>query len=184
MDPALQELIEGEADEEIEAIIRLEPGRPPPPHVRIIAQFGEIATCRLPRRRIAAAWADSGVISLKAARVFGVDPDPIAAEGPLDVETHVEPQPGDTRRPAWLPETGRGVVVGVIDWGFDFAHPNFRNPDGSTRALALWDQSAPGPGPLPYGYGRVFQREEINRALRADDPYTTLGYHPASGDPT
>lgn len=184
MDPALQELIEGGADDDIEAIIRLEPGHPPPPHVRIVARFGDIATCRLPRRRIAAAWADDAVISLKAARPFGLDPDPIAdTESPAPENDNIA-QPGDARRPAWLPETGRGVVVGVIDWGFDFAHPNFRNPDGSTRALAIWDQSPLGQGPQPYGYGRVFRREDINRALAAEDPYLSLGYHPASGDPT
>lgn len=37
---------------------------------------------------------------------------------------------------------GRGVIVGIIDYGFDFAHPNFINPEGTTRLLALWDQNA------------------------------------------
>ena len=46
----------------------------------------------------------------------------------------------DERRPPSESATGRGVVVGVVDWGFDFAHPDFRNPDGSSRILALWDQ--------------------------------------------
>jgi hypothetical protein len=29
--------------------------------------------------------------------------------------------------------TGAGVVFGLIDWGFDFAHPHFRRANGETR---------------------------------------------------
>jgi subtilisin family serine protease len=181
MDPGLRELIEGEAGDEVEAIVRLGPSAPPPPRMRIVARFGEVATCRLPRGRIAAAWADDAVVSLKAARPFGVDPDPLPVESEVEVTGH---DPSDQRRPEGLPETGRGVLVGVIDWGFDFAHPNFRRADGSTRALAFWDQTADGPGPEPYGYGRVYSSAEIDSALRTDEPYRALGYHPATGDPT
>lgn len=36
---------------------------------------------------------------------------------------------------------GEGVIVGVIDSGFDVYHGAFRNPDGSSRILSLWDQT-------------------------------------------
>lgn len=39
--------------------------------------------------------------------------------------------------------TGKGVIVGCIDSGIDYSHPDFRNPDGTTRILALWDQTIP-----------------------------------------
>lgn len=51
--------------------------------------------------------------------------------------------------------TGRGVLVAVLDSGIDYFHEDFRNEDGTTRILALWDQVL----------GRVFTREEINAAL-------------------
>ena len=39
------------------------------------------------------------------------------------------------------PFTGTGVVVGVVDIGFDLTHPNFYSQDGSRyRIKALWDQ--------------------------------------------
>lgn len=177
MDPALRELLKGDGDDEVPAIVRLAPGAPPPPGVRLVATLGDVATCRLPRARIAEVWSHDSVVSLKAARPFGVDPHELA-----EVEEEPLAEPSDRRRPEGLEPTGRGVVVAAVDWGFDFAHPNFRNQDGSTRALALWDQTASGPSPEPYGYGRVFTRGDIDQALRADQPYVALGYHPASGD--
>ena len=42
---------------------------------------------------------------------------------------------------------GKGVLVGIVDSGIDFFHPDFRNPDGSTRLVELWDQTVPGMPP-------------------------------------
>ena len=42
---------------------------------------------------------------------------------------------------------GAGVVVGVIDSGIDIFHQCFRNPDGTTRVLGIWDQTLPVPLP-------------------------------------
>jgi outer membrane protein OmpA-like peptidoglycan-associated protein len=87
-----------------------------------------------------------------------------------------------TNRP--LPVTGRGCIVAALDFGLDFAHPNFLNPDGTTRLVAFWHQGATYDASHPnrFGYGRVYSREEINAALRASDPYQALGYHPAISD--
>jgi len=51
--------------------------------------------------------------------------------------------------------TGRGVIVAVIDSGIDYSHPDFRNEDGTTRILELWDQTL----------DTVFVAEDMNRAL-------------------
>lgn len=37
---------------------------------------------------------------------------------------------------------GTGILVAVIDSGVDYFHPDFRNADGTTRILSIWDQSA------------------------------------------
>lgn len=70
----------------------------------------------------------------------------------------------------YLPDydlTGEGVIVAIIDSGIDYAHPDFRNEDGSTRLLALWDQTARG-GTPPDGYynGVEYLAEELNQALQ------------------
>ena len=39
--------------------------------------------------------------------------------------------------------TGKGVLVGIVDSGVDYRHPDFRKEDGGSRILKLWDQSAP-----------------------------------------
>ena len=43
--------------------------------------------------------------------------------------------------------TGEGVLIGIVDSGIDIFHPDFRNPDGTTRIAALWDQTAVGEPP-------------------------------------
>ena len=61
--------------------------------------------------------------------------------------------------------TGRGVLTGIVDSGIDLAHPDFRNEDGTTRVLALWDQTIPGNPPSGYSRGSEYTAEEINRIL-------------------
>lgn len=61
--------------------------------------------------------------------------------------------------------SGRGVLVGIVDSGIDFENPDFRNEDGTTRIVSLWDQSISGRPPSGYAVGSEFTREEINAAL-------------------
>lgn len=50
------------------------------------------------------------------------------------------------------PYTGAGVVVGVMDVGFDLTHPTFRYADGGGYKIArLWDQLASGDGQMYVG---------------------------------
>ncbi len=65
--------------------------------------------------------------------------------------------------------TGRGVMVAVLDSGIDYTLPHFRNADGSTRILALWDQGQPPseayPPPGGFAMGRLYSESDINAAL-------------------
>lgn len=66
---------------------------------------------------------------------------------------------------------GEGVMIGIIDTGIDYQNPVFRNPDGSTRIAAIWDQTIQG-GEAPEGflYGSEYDREQINEALNSENP--------------
>lgn len=81
--------------------------------------------------------------------------------------------------------TGEGVIVGIIDTGIDYRNPVFRNPDGSTRILAIWDQTI-NDGPLPgvFSYGSEYRREQINEALQSPDPYAVVPSRDTEGHGT
>lgn len=62
---------------------------------------------------------------------------------------------------------GQGILIAVIDSGIDYANNDFRNPDGSTRIAALWDQTIQGSPPPGYVIGTEYSAEQINEALQA-----------------
>ncbi|MFH1049482.1 MAG: S8/S53 family peptidase [bacterium] len=49
---------------------------------------------------------------------------------------------------------GTGVIVGILDGGFDYTHINFLRQDGSEyRILRVWNQSLIGTAPAGFSYG-------------------------------
>ncbi|MDY8022019.1 S8 family peptidase [Paenibacillus polymyxa] len=69
---------------------------------------------------------------------------------------------------------GKGVIVGIIDYGCDFTHHNFINPDGTSRILSYWDQTAIASRDTAFGYGQLFTQEQLSNALKTQDPFATL----------
>jgi len=62
---------------------------------------------------------------------------------------------------------GTNVIVGIIDTGISIENPEFKNPDGTTRILNIWDQTIVGTPPFNYKIGTEYSREQINQALKA-----------------
>lgn len=60
---------------------------------------------------------------------------------------------------------GQGIIIAVIDSGIDYSHLDFRNEDGTTRILDLWDQTIDGNPPAGYNQGTLYTRDKINEAL-------------------
>ncbi len=74
------------------------------------------------------------------------------------------------RRQPYLNLTGRGVIFGIADTSIDYTHPVFRYGDGSSRILAIWDQTAEGNGSSLVPFGRLYSQEQINEALQSENP--------------
>lgn len=87
------------------------------------------------------------------------DPTPLLRSGIIQVQG--EP----------LNLTGRGVVIGFLDTGIRYEEEVFRNQDGSSRILGIWDQNID-TGPTPEGllYGTEYKKEIIDAALSSDNP--------------
>ncbi|MFM7310167.1 MAG: S8 family serine peptidase [Flavobacteriales bacterium] len=68
----------------------------------------------------------------------------------------------DSVQMGWgLPQafTGKDVIIGVTDWGFDYTHPMFYDTlQQETRVLAAWDQyRSAGDAPAGFNYGVEFE---------------------------
>lgn len=66
---------------------------------------------------------------------------------------------------------GKGVIIGFIDTGIRYQLDVFRDEEGNSRIVSIWDQTIQdGEPPEGFLYGTEYTREEINRALRSDTP--------------
>ena len=81
--------------------------------------------------------------------------------------------------------TGWDTLLCVIDSGIDYTHPDFCNTDGTTRIVALWDQTITPDSsrgffsPPRYSPGTLFTEEQINEALAAPDPAARMQICPS-----
>lgn len=81
--------------------------------------------------------------------------------------------------------TGKGTIIAFVDTGIDYSNPVFRNPDGSSRILAIWDQTLQeGAPPAGFEYGTEYDRAQINRALQSENPYSIVPSRDENGHGT
>lgn len=64
--------------------------------------------------------------------------------------------------PLNIPYTGKDVIIGVVDQGLDWQHPDFIDANGNTRVLRYWDHTLSGNPPAGFGYGYEWDSTEIN----------------------
>lgn len=73
---------------------------------------------------------------------------------------------------------GEGIIMGIIDSGIDFTHPDLQDSIGNTRVKFLWDQTQPIATNTPsYGYGQEWNNTEIDGGLAAAHTDITFNGH-------
>ncbi len=74
--------------------------------------------------------------------------------------------------------TGKGVVVGIVDNGFQYSHVDFMNSDGTaTRIKRVWDQNTTGKSPKNYDYGTEYTELDELKAAKCDMTSTFHASH-------
>ena len=114
---------------------------------RIRSILGDVATVDIP---------------LSAIESISQLPNIIYIEAAKPVKSRLDVSVPDTRAdlllwgtpPGWSGNTGRNVIIGIVDSGIDLNHDDFKDSSGMTRILFLWDQGATiGSPPSGYTYG-------------------------------
>lgn len=80
---------------------------------------------------------------------------------------------------------GQGVLIGFVDTGIDYQNEVFRNSDGSSRILRIWDQSIRSEDtPEGFLYGTEYTKEQIDMALLTDAPLRVVPHRDEEGHGT
>ncbi len=129
------------------------------------ARAGGWFTARVPFERLGELARTRGVRAIEPARY---------AE-PLEDWSKIDIGAVDVRRRGlddqWEGATGRGAIVGVVDTGIDYEHPDFFDDDvGRSRVLWLWDQTGAGPGPGSIGGQSFSYGVECTREMMSGSP--------------
>ena len=116
---------------------------------------GGFLTARCPLGKVDLLVATPGIRRLKVSERCKLYLDQSAVDLGLPSVRTVPP-------PDFTGQTGQGVLVGDVDTGIDLAHPDFKNPDGTTRLVAVWDQTVAGTAPPGFTYGAYWTQAQIN----------------------
>lgn len=73
---------------------------------------------------------------------------------------------------------GTGIIMGIIDSGIDFNHPDFKDGSGNTRIQFIWDQnqSSGSTIPMPYNYGIEWTAAQINASVCTHNDNANYGH--------
>lgn len=74
----------------------------------------------------------------------------------------------------------QGLVLGIIDSGYDYTHPAFRNGEGKLLITRVWEQGTDGTHPVAYDYGYEMTTAQDILAACADNDTQSHGTHVAA----
>lgn len=157
------------ADPIVGVIMDLEPAASLPddvPGLLVGSRHGTMATGRLPLSSVPLLASRPGVHHVQASRLMWPLLDAAVPAGRVDQVW--------AGTPAY---TGDGVLVGVIDSGIDWRHPDFASTGGQTRIVAIWDLWASGTPPTGFAYGAEYTAAAIDAGTANQRDFSGHGTH-------
>lgn len=132
------------------------------PAVSIGARKGDILSLRVDARYLQAVYTLPGITYIELAGKVKSNLDRVR------YATHAD----SVHQGLGLPQsyTGRNVLIGITDWGFDYQHPNFYDTAMvNYRVRAAWDQyRQAGPAPQDHPYGTELSTPDALLAAGSD----------------
>ena len=134
-------------------------------NLKVNSFSNQIATSSLSRQQLETILKDKNIIRLEA----GIKTQPlmetstsdstiIGSEGTVYIGNNTDSLQTVGRN-------GQDVIVAVIDNGINFSHKDFKDANGDTRVLYIWDQTTGESGsnhPTGFTYGTEYDSEDIN----------------------
>ncbi len=145
--------------------------------IMVGSRVSNIVSLKFPLDQLDNVYEISGVTELQVASKIKPDLNKVLFDTKVD----------SVHRGLGLPSafTGKDVLIGITDWGFDYSHPMFFDTLlEDTRILAAWDQfKNSGPSPADYDYGTEYNSPATLDAAQADTAniysFATHGSHVA-----
>jgi len=135
--------------------------------VYVVSKAGTIYTLRIPLDKVELVLGIGGIARIE-----------IGSSLSLDMDRELLSARVDSVHNNWgglldQPYFGTGVVIGIIDWGFDYTHPNFLDTTlTNMRLVRAWDQNkTSGPSPVNYGFGTEYVGSAALLAAQKDTLY-------------
>ncbi len=134
-------------------------------NVKIGTKAGAIWTALVPRSKILEVSNLQGVLYLELDR-----PVCMSMDRALEV-THGDSAHQGINLPH--PLSGKGVVVGIVDAGFEYMHPTFYDTSGiKYRVSRIWEQKKSGTPPAGYSYGNEITDSNAMRDSLTDTEFS------------
>ena len=133
--------------------------------------IGKIASMRIPLSMLHEDFSYPGIEYLEVAEKVG----PELLEALKDIRADLVHKGVDLPQPY----TGKDVLIGIVDWGFDYTHPMFYDTTlDHTRIMAAWDQvKIIGTPPDGFSHGALHTGADELLAAEHDTLSPLTDYH-------
>lgn len=139
--------------------------------LKVGAVIGKVATIRIPVQWLREDFYYPGIEYIEVAEKTEPELDKAIIDARANLAHQGVGLPG--------PVTGKNVIIGIADWGFDYTHPAFYDTSLTyNRLLAAWDQEKRiGNKPDGFSHGAYYKGADELAAAQHDTISVLYGYH-------